>query len=304
MSGNEIAVRARQAMDTPVGGPPPSEEPDHLRNLRDTVGVTALETYFAAISEASIGYTTAGLAARGASMSALAGMGAELMGALGWAISVGQCWHAMLSAPSEGRVRGLLDQAFGSVPTDSNYRDAQREATAIAVGAVLNGLDDEQIAALEQRWGSAAFRRGLDIANTLRAEHPGDFAEAQEIYREVHRNWQDGVAAALEGWYDESRDPVFKRAYASATSALRAGSPGAHAARRLAQQSKEQGFVDATRGQVDPERLERDGSYRSGVSFATRTLQERGPEAVQSELDRIQLRQRSRTEAARVPVQG
>lgn len=304
MSGNDVAVRARQTMDTPVGGTPPPDSPDHLSNLGGSVGVTAAETYLAAIAELSIGYTTPHLAARGFSLAATAGMGAELAGALGWAISVGQCWEAMLSAPSDGRVRGLLDQAFGAVPADSNYGELRRLQTAMAVGAVLDGLSDEEIARLEEHWGGSAFRRGLEMARAMRDEYPDDFGRAQETYRRVRRNWQDGVAAALEGWYDEGRDAVFKRAYASVTAALRAGDPQAHAARRVAQQSKEQGVVDAARGEVDSRRLSRDGSYRSGVTHALRVHREHGERGLMRELERIEFRRQSRDRAARVPVQG
>ena len=294
MSDHDVAVTMR--INTPLDPPEPPAEGVTARTVAESVGPIAAEE---ALNAIAVALGTAGRAG-GSVMSALG----ELAGNLGWAITVYQAWDAMLSAPSEGRVKGLLDQAFGNVPRGNDYQELRRVQTALAVGAVLSGMSDDEIARLEEQWGGDAFQRGLSIARELQAAHPDDFAEAREIYALVKRNWQDGVAAALEGWYDASRDPVFKQAHARVTSALRSGDPAVHAARRVAQQSKEDGLVDAANGRVDVRRYEADGSYRSGVEHARRTMREEGPGALKHDVQQVELRREQREASRRVPVQG
>lgn len=298
MSNHDLAVGTRQLADLPLSPTPPEPEA-----AADAVAKPGEEIAMHG-AEVGLDYVAETLGAAGHAGGSVASAASEALGGLGWALMVAEAWEAMLSAPSEGRVEGVLDAAFGTGPSDSNVDDYHRTQTAYAVGAVLSGMDDDQIAELEQQWGSERFERGLEMARSLRDEHPADFAEAQETYRAVKHDWQDGVAAALEGWYDSSRDAVFKQAYAQVTTRLRAGDPGMHAARRAAHRSKEQGVLDAAHGQVDPERVEQDGSYRSGVSHAIRTLEEGGPDAVQREVDGIELRREHRQASGRVPVQG
>jgi hypothetical protein len=233
-------------------------------------------------------------------------MGASMLGeGLAWAWAVGEMGHAVMTAASDGRVRTILDQAFPRIDTRAtNYQVSQRLSVAAGVGAVLTGASEAELDRMADHHPGTAFSEAVHRARQLMHEHPADFQEARALYLDVKRQWDDGVTAALEQWYDGDRGPIFKHAYAATNAAIASGDPAMRAAQRQAMARKREGITDVALGRVDGPRLSRDASYRSGVHYGREVRELRGQEGLDMEMERIELNREFERAWACQPVRG
>jgi hypothetical protein len=203
---------------------------------------------------------------------------------VGWGWNIYEMTEDIVTAESQGRVRGVLEAAFAEgIETDNPIIVARREARAVGIGAVFTGASDEQIAELADRYPGSSFREGVESARALRADHPDDFAEAQERYLEVRRQWEEGVAAQLIGWPHPAPTQITRNGEAYASRRLPKNGDAAVAGLRMrARADHAEGFRAKVAGRVDEERARTDVSYRLGVHRASAAMRS-GPEAVRTD---------------------
>ncbi|MFW6067148.1 MAG: hypothetical protein ACOC97_02340 [Myxococcota bacterium] len=182
-------------------------------------------------------------------------------------------------------------------PTTRSLKESEGAAAA------LLGLSHEEAGRLGHEVSSRWFSAGYEAVMDLRERDPESYRKAAAGYREVHRQWELGIAAAIEGWPpDASLGPTFEKARSLALGWLQQHPEEAGRIRQVALAHKHEGVAAALDGRADEARIRDDRHYRSGVQYGRRVLEEGDPEAI--EALRREVEERAAVDRARSCTHG
>lgn len=173
--------------------------------------------------------------------------------------------YDLATARADGGREGLLDAALPAGTATPQVR-----AWGSGIAMVMLGATDGELASVAATLPTldgvrAEFERGVAHAREARDSDAPGWREAREEYRDIHRAWSDGIAAAVGGWDSPERGEVFHGARERAVAFLDAHPEAAAAMRAEYQADLRDGFIDRDAGAVDEHRYRLDAGYRCGV---------------------------------------
>lgn len=260
MSGVDPSVSSTSTLPptTPEPSAPPPALPSGVHGHEHEHGVAELVS-----GVGSHLYTEAGVAMLEGAGGAVGLAAGATLSAVGWGVALYEMGHDLGTVLVDGDRDALLEWALGGTGTPLD------RAYGAGIGAVMLGMNEAELLTAARGFPAGELRdrfvAGVQHAARVGSEGTPGWEDATREYRDLHRAWTDGQAAAIGGWDTPGRSEVFTHARAEMAAYLDAHPSEAAALRTEYQAHVRAGFIAADGGRIDTHRYELDAGYRCGV---------------------------------------